>query len=127
MIRHAEQSDHERNHQATAPEDKLHDSAADVIGAKPQRSRTFTRTICKMPRIPPGTAPVTVAAMDGHVDDRQTTGAPDGRSKVYRDLRRRNERRAGLARTLKARRRQRFERDTEAVRRPRFTEAAEPD
>jgi hypothetical protein len=63
--------------------------------------------------------------MDGHVDNRRTSGAPDegaqeDRSKVYGDLRRRNERRADLARTLDAKRRQRIARDMEALRQRRF-------
>jgi hypothetical protein len=60
--------------------------------------------------------------MEGHVDEHRTTGAAADQSKVYRDLRRRSQRRAHLARMLETKRRERTERAMRTVRQRRFNQ-----
>jgi hypothetical protein len=57
-----------------------------------------------------GGAGITVLGMDERIADEQRSASADDETKIYRDLRRRNERRADLARVLIAKRRQRVER-----------------
>ena len=54
--------------------------------------------------------------MDGHPDEQRPREAANDQSRIYEDLRRRNERKAGLLRVLEAKRRERVERALQAVR-----------
>lgn len=54
--------------------------------------------------------------MDGNPDEQRPGEAANDHSRIYEDLRRRNERKAGLLRVLEAKRRERIDRALQAVR-----------